>query len=178
MIKLGRFWISFLVVSVFILSSLCAQAAEKTGFINIQDIIRSTDVGKKAEEDFRKEVDKKKAYIKEKEDEVKILKESLEKQGPMLLEKARKEKEAVFQEKLNNYYRLVKDANEEMQMKEKEVFDKLLPDIMKIVNNIGEKENFTLILDRAMIPVAYYDTRNDLTKRVIEEVNKTLKPKK
>ena len=96
----------------------------------------------------------------------------------MLLEKARKEKEAVFQEKLNNYYRLVKEANEEMQMKEKEVFDKLLPDIMKIVNNIGEKENFTLILDRAMIPVAYYDKRYDLTTRVIEEVNKTLKAKK
>ena len=176
--KLGMLLAGFLTVSVFLLSGIYADAAEKTGFINMQEIIRGTDVGKKAEADFRKEVDKKRTMIQEKEAELLKLKDGIEKQGPILTEKARKEKEATYQEKFNNYQRIVKEANEEIQTKQKEVFDQILPDIMKIVNNIGEQEKYTLILDLSIVPVAYFDKGNDLTKRVVDEANKTLKPKK
>jgi len=178
MTKLGRFWIGIIAVSIFVLSGLCAQAAEKTGFINMQEIIRGTEIGKKAEAEFRKELDKKKGDIQGKEAELRKLKEDLEKQGPILTEKARKEKEAAYQEKFNNYQRTIKEANDDIQSKQKEVFDQILPDIMKIVGNIGEKEKYTMIVDLSIVPVAYFDKQNDLTKRVIDETNKTLKPKK
>ena len=54
----------------------------------------------------------------------------------------------------------------------------MLPEILKLVQAIGEKEKFTMIIDIGQIPLAYYAKENDLTKRVIEEFNKTYKPKK
>ncbi|MBN1663373.1 MAG: OmpH family outer membrane protein [Deltaproteobacteria bacterium] len=178
MTKLGKLIAGVFMVSVFLLSGICADAAEKTGFINMQEIIRGTEIGKKAEADFRTEVDKKRSLIQAKEAELQKLKDGIEKQGSILTEKARKEKEASYQEKFNSYQRIVKEANDEIQNKQKDVFDTIIPDIMKIVNAIGQKENYTTIFDLSIVPVAYFDKKNDLTKQVIDEVNKTLKPKK
>jgi outer membrane protein len=176
--KAGRLLTGVITIAVFLLTGVCAGAAEKTGFINMQEIIRGTNAGKKVEEDFRKEVDKRRSQIQEKETELMKLKESLEKQGPILTDKVRKEREAAYQDKYNAYQQLVKEANDEIQSKQKEAFDSILPDIMKIVEGIGEKEKYTLILDLSIVPIAYFDKGNDLTKRVVDEANKVLKPKK
>lgn len=175
--RTGKYLVMVITLSVFILSGMAANAAEKIGFINMQEIIRGTAVGKKAEEDFRKEVEKKRSQLQAKEAELMKLKEGLEKQGPILTEKARKEREASYQEKFAAYQKMVREANEEIQNKQKEVFGNIVPDVMKIVNNIGEKEKFTLIIDVSIVPVAYHDKANDLTKRVTEEANKVLKMK-
>ncbi len=45
----------------------------------------------------------------------------------------------------------------------------MLPEILKLVQAIGEKEKFTMIIDVGQIPLAYYSKENDLTKRVIDE---------
>jgi outer membrane protein len=89
-----------------------------------------------------------------------------------------KEKELAYQKKFRDYQILVKDSNEELQAKDQELSKKMLPEILKLVQAIGEKEKFSMIIDVGQIPVAYYSKENDLTKRVIEEFNKTYKPKK
>ncbi|MBN1382098.1 MAG: OmpH family outer membrane protein [Deltaproteobacteria bacterium] len=178
MTKLSKFFTGFFTITVFLLSAGIADAVEKTGFINIQEIIRNTEVGKKAVSDIRKDFDKKKIVIQEKEDELKKLKDELDKQGPILTEKARREKEAAYQEKFNRYQQIVRDANEEIQNKQNDVLKGIIPDIMKIVKEIGKKEHFTLIIDVSVVPLAYHDETNDLTQRIVDEANRTLKPKK
>jgi outer membrane protein len=54
----------------------------------------------------------------------------------------------------------------------------MVPEILKIVQTIGEKEKYSVIIDISAIPLAYYSKENDLTKRVIDEFNKSYKPKK
>jgi hypothetical protein len=49
---------------------------------------------------------------------------------------------------------------------------------LKIINLIGDKEKYTLIIDVGSIPVAYFAKENSLTPKVIEEFNKTFKSKK
>ena len=72
---------------------------------------------------------------------------------------------------------MVKDANEELQTRDQELSKKLVPDILKVINLIGDKEKYTLIIDVGSIPVAYFAKENNLTEKVIEEFNKTYKPK-
>jgi outer membrane protein len=73
---------------------------------------------------------------------------------------------------------MVKDTNEELQAKDQDLSKKMIPDILKLVQSIGEKEKYSMIVDVSAIPLAYFSKDNDLTKRVIEEFNKTYKPKK
>jgi outer membrane protein len=155
-----------------------AAAAEKTGFVDIREVMLTSSAGKKAAEEFKKVVEKDKAIIQEKEAELKKIKDELEKQRPLLKDEVMKEKELAYQKKFRDYQILVKDSNEELQTKDQELSKKMIPEILKLVQAIGEKEKFSMIIDIGQIPLAFYAKESDLTKRVIDEFNKTYKPKK
>lgn len=153
-------------------------AAEKIGYIDIRQIMLNSDEGKKASEEFKKIVEKNKSAIQERETELKKMKDELEKQRSILTDAAMKEKESNYQKKFRDYQIMVKDANEDLQTRDQELSKTIIPEILKVVGSIGEKEKYTMILDVSTMPIAYWAKEADLTKRVIEEFNKTYKPKK
>ena len=165
-------------VFVLILPGFHAMAGEKVGFVDIREVMLSSDTGKKAVEDFKKLYEKNKILIQERETELKKLKDEIEKQSSILAETARKEKEAAYQKKFRDYQLLVKDINEDLKAKDQELANKMVPEILKLLATIGEKEKYTLILDIGTIQVPYFAKENDMTKLVIEEFNKTYKPQK
>jgi outer membrane protein len=169
-------------LSVFLAFMLCLAgspvlAEEKIGFYDMDQVIRNSDTGKKSIEEIKKIVDKSKAVIQGKESELQKLKDELEKQRSLMKPDVLKDKEATYQKKFRDYQLLVKDSNEELQGKQQEMAKEYVPEIMKIVKGIGEKEKFTLIIDTYTLPVSYWNKANDLTKRVLDEFNKTFKPK-
>ena len=161
-----------LFVSVWSINSLAADKAEIIGFINLREIMQNSDTGKKAAEDFKKFYEKDTKEIKATEEELKKMKEDMEKQGPILTQSARSEKETAYQKKLRDYQLQVNDTNEELKKRDQEMTQKLMPGIMKIVRSIAEKERYTLVIDVATMPIPYYAKQNDISKKVIEEVNK------
>jgi outer membrane protein len=167
----------FVILSLLLYGSQ-AMAAEKTGFIDIRKIMLESDAGKKASEEFKKLVDKDRSQIQAKEAELKKLKEELDKQRTILTEAAMKDKEAAYQKKFRDYQIIVKDANEELQAKEQDLSKKLIPEILKVVNAIGDREKYTLIIDISSMPTPYHAKQNDITQKVIEEFNRNYKPSK
>lgn len=148
-------------------------AAEKIGFVSIGEVVAKSEAGKKAEEQFKKLVEKDRAAIQEREKELQKLKDELEKQRPLLREDVLRTREADYQKKFRDYQLLVKDANEELQAKQQEIMKNLVPEIMKIVTAIGEKEKYTMIVDLSIVPMAYHAKEGEMTQRVIDEFNKT-----
>jgi outer membrane protein len=175
--RYGLMGVGILILALVFAASPAA-AAEKTGFVDVREIMLTSSAGKKAAEDFKKAFEKDKAAIQEKEAELKNLKDELEKQRPLLKEEAIKEKETAYQKKFRDYQIMVKDSNEELQAKDQDLSKKIIPEILKIVQAIGEKEKYSMIVDVSAIPLAYYAKENNLTKRVVDEFNKTYKPKK
>jgi len=163
---------------VFLCSLPAALAAEKIGFVDVREVMLNSVEGKKASEELKKTFEKNRAQISAKEAELRKLKEDLDKQRSVLKEAALREKENAYQKKLRDYQQMVKDANEEMQKRDQELSKTLLPEIMKVISDIGTKEKFTVILDVGSVPVPFFSRENDLTKRVIEEFDRTYKPKK
>lgn len=153
-------------------------AADKIGFINMQQIIQNSNVGKKAADEFKGIVEKKQAAIKAMETEVKKMKDELEKQGSVMTASARGDKEAAYQRKLRDYQILVDDTNKELQKRDQEYSQKMIPEILKATRAIGDREKFTLILDYSTMPLPYHDKAADITSKVIEEYNKSAANKK
>lgn len=149
--------------------------AEKIGFVNVEEVLTNSDIGKTAGEELKKSYEKTKKNIQDKEKELQRLKDELEKQRPVLTEKAMKDKEQAYQKKFRDYQDLVKDANDDMQGRRQEFLGKNIPEIMKIVTSIGEKEGYTLILDLGNPTIAYSAKDNNLTQRVMQEFNKLKK---
>ena len=152
--------------------SACSSAADKIGFINVNEIIQTSNVGKKKVDDFKKYVEKKNEEIKSVEKELTKIKEELEKQSSIMNESSRKEKESAYQKKLRDYQLLANDIKEDIKRRDQDAIQTMVPGIMKIVRNIAEKENYTLVLDVSSMVIPYYAKENDFSKKVIEEYDK------
>ncbi|KQC07467.1 MAG: hypothetical protein APR62_00450 [Smithella sp. SDB] len=160
------------IIFVFFICGTSSFAADKVGFINLQEIMQNSNAGKKAADDFKKFYDKETQDIKTAEKELKKMKEELDKQSSIMTQSSQKEKESAYQKKLRDYQLLVNDTNEELKKRDQEMTQKLMPGIMKIVRAIAEKEKYTLVIDVATLPIPYYAKENDFSKKVIEEFNK------
>ena len=170
--------VGILIVAFLVLWGTYATAAEKIGFINMKQILILSDAGKEAGVEFKKVFQKTRDQIQTREKKLKKLKEDLEKQRPVLTESAMKEKELEHQKKFRDYKRFVEDSNAEMQRMDKELSQKLIPEILKVVSAIGKKEGYTMILDVSAGGMAYHSSAKDITKNVITEFDKTYKSKK
>lgn len=155
-----------------------AEAAEKFGFLDVRSVMLSSNAGKKAAEEYRMISEKRKATRNDLESEIQKLHDELEKERPTLKEDALKEKEMAYQKKVREYELFARDSDEELRDKDRELSSKLIPEIMKVAQSIGEKEKYTMIIDIATLPIAYRAEKDDLTARVIEELNKTYVPSK
>lgn len=160
------------VVFSLLITGANLYAQDKIGFINMREVIQTSNAGKRAGEEMKRIADRKQAEITSMERELKSMKEELDKKSSVMTASARSEKESAYQKKLRSYQILVNDANEELQKKDQEIFQKLMPDILKVVRSIGEKEKYTLIVDVATMPVPYFDKSQDITKKVVDEFNK------
>jgi len=163
------------VFSVMFLGHTYASAAEKIGFINMREIIDRSDAGKAIKAELDKAVEGKKAAIQQKERELKKAKENLDKQRSVLTPQAMQEKEMQYQVEYREYERLLKDSTEELRAKDQFMANKLIPEIIKVVRNIGQREKYAVILEESA--AAYSAKENSLTDKVIKELNKTYQGK-
>ena len=151
-------------------------SAEKIGYVDIREIMMNSESGKKAAAEFKNIYEKNRLIIQGRESELQKLKEEMDKQRSILTEAALKDKETSYQTKFREYQTLVKEANDDLQGKDQELSKTMIPEIQKIVNAIGEKDKYTLIIDLSAVPIPYYNKTSDLTKRIMDEFNKTYKP--
>ncbi len=170
--KKNIYLIAGFVLMSFIFTNFNVFAADKIGVFNLREVMQNSNNGKKAGEEFKKLYDRKSVAIKAAESDLKKMKEAMDKQSAVLTKTAKKDKETAYQKKLRDYQILVEDTNKELKAKDEEIATKLIPDIVKVVRAIAERENYALVIDIASMPVAYYAKENDFSKKVIEEYNK------
>ncbi len=91
-------------------------------------------------------------------------------------EDLKRKKENDYRMKLRSLQRQAKDAEEEMQLSQREIRAEVLRDLMDIIKAMGKKEGFTYIVTSEF--VIYSDKSIDITKRVINEYNKQYRRKK
>lgn len=160
-----------------LLISHVVSAVEKIGYVDIKDIMMNSESGKKSSDELKNIYEKNRLIIQGREAELQKMKEETDKERSILTEAALKEKETFFQTKLSEYQALLKEANDAVQGKGQELSKTIIPEIQKIINPIGEKDKYTVIFDVSSIPIPYYNKATDLTKRVMDEFNKSYKPK-
>jgi outer membrane protein len=162
-----------LAIAIIFAMTGTAAAVEKIGFINMRTILQDSEAGKKGFAELKKMFEKKKAEVTKKEDDLKKLKDEIDKQKSVLTADAFQEKETNFQVKLRDYQRFAKDAQDELAAKEQSVTAKLIPEILQVVENVGKKEGYSAIIDLNNPVIVYHDKQDELTKKIIDEYNKS-----
>ena len=137
-------------------------AAEKrVGFVDIQKAVISTKEWKRSFKTFKKDFAKEKKKIKSREARIKKMLADLSKQSFVLDPELKKKKEDKFRKEKVAFERYVQDQNEEFGKSEKEMTQKILLKMMKVIRKIGKEKKYTMILEQKV--VLYHDRGNDLT---------------
>ena len=93
----------------------------KIAYVDIQRAVNECNAGKDAKKVITKEVEKFQRLIADKQKELQTMKESLEKQAPMLTPDARATREKEYQNKLREFQRWGEDTQNEINQKRMEM---------------------------------------------------------
>jgi outer membrane protein len=146
-----------------------AQGAPRIGYVDLQRALNESDVGKKAKEEFKVQVDKLQAQLKKQKDEIDNLKDQLEKKSLVMKEEERSNLEEDYRRKLRDFERNYKDSQADLQKKDNELTGAIIHDLQDVIRSYGERENYTLIFEGGSAAVLYGAKSADLTDAIIHE---------
>jgi len=143
---------------------------QKIGFVDMQQAINSSNAGKEAKEQLSTRLKKYQDEINTRQEELRRLKNDLEKQGMLLSESARSSKEKDYQQKLKEFQRFTKDAQDELQAKDEELTRKILESMETIIQEYGKKHGYTFIFikNESML---FVDEKADVTEDILKLYN-------
>lgn len=166
--------LSALISSVLALSPLAASAAdapEKVGYIDMQAALHLTNQGKREEERLRKESEDKQKKLDVAQNELKALKDDFDKQGAMLTEQARARKMTELQAKYAQLQELHAKMQKDLAEKSDVITKEMVGKLRTITGKIGDRDGYTVILERSANNVMYYKRNMDITDEVIASYN-------
>jgi len=159
------------ILSFWVFGAMTHAAELKIGCVDMQRALNESEAGKKAKVVMESEYQKFQNEITKRRNELQEFQENLQRQGLMLSEKARKEKERDYQNRLKEFKRWGEDKQAELKQKEMELTKATLKGLATAVKKLGEEEKFTVILEKNEAILLYTSTAVDLTDRVIQIFN-------
>ena len=161
-----KFCAWFVFLGLLMASPLVYAETPKIGYFNLKRVMNESKKGEKERDAFTKRANELKKVVEKKEAELKALQESLEKKASMLSAEAKREKQKEYQQKYTDLQRLAQDSNSELQQMEKEMLDRLMLSLNKVVKKFGEEGKYTLILE--ISTVGYAPKEIDITDQLIK----------
>jgi outer membrane protein len=152
--------------------SVCGAEVAKIGVIDFQTIIDTSNAGKRSAAEMKTQGKEMEQTLKEKEAEVEELKKTLEQKALVMSEEAREEKERELRIKAIDFDSLRKKYLDTLKDLNLKLSDEIKEDVFQIVEEIGKREGYLLILERRVGGVVYAPNAIDITDRVIEAYNK------
>jgi outer membrane protein len=169
----------FIVTIMLLLSavSIRAKAEElKIGLVDFQRALNEVEEGKAAKARLKAEFDQKQKTLDALQNDLKTMKDGLEKQKLVLSQDAMKQKEGEYRDKFIELQKKLADFRGELQQKEAEYTGNIIQNLKQIVQEIGARDKYTLILERGGDVVLYSQTATDLTPQVIASYNSHPRP--
>jgi outer membrane protein len=143
----------------------------KIGYVDFNRALNEVSDGKNARERLKNEFREKQQRLDLLQTELNSMKEGIDRDGLLLSSDAMKDREKVYRQKLTEVQRRFTEFQQEMSERETQLTDEILKRLKNIVQSIGDKEGYSLILEKSQELVLYAPTAEDLTDRVIRQYN-------
>ncbi len=164
-----------LVVAGLFLATSTVMAANKIAYIDLQRILTESEEGKAGRQTMEKKAEQLKAKLQLEDKKLKDMKVELEKQSVMLSPEKKAQKEREFKRKVKEFQILAQDSQQEFRQEDAAVSSRIINEILKVVQDMGKKEGYTLILEKQESHVLYADQAINITDKVIGIYNATKK---
>lgn len=164
------FWLTVALVLSVAVSSGAADIA-KIGVVDFQKVLSVSNAGKSAQAEINKQGKVMEADLRKKGSEIEEIKKRLERETLVMSKEKREEKERAFRIKLNDFKMLKKKYASDFKRLEKRLVNRIQKAIFELVEEMGKKEGFLLIVEKREGGLLYYPTTIDITDRLIQKYN-------
>ena len=155
--------------------AVSASAQLKVGYVNSEAILEKYEGAKEAGDRLTKEAAKWEQEASKRQNELKALKDQIDKQSLLLSAERKKELEDSLQQKYAQYQQFLQDKygqKGEAYTKQAEYYKPIVEKINKIIEKISKEENYDFIFDARSGGFLYAAPKYDLTDRVLMLLNK------
>jgi outer membrane protein len=163
-----------IVLLALVLGATTAAAADiKLGYVNLQKALSESAAGQAAKTKMEGEIADIEDQIKQRQEDLQALQDSLKKQMGMLSDEAKEEKQIEFEQRVRDYQRYVKDKQDEMKAREERYTQQILRDLGQQVVTLSEEEGVSMMMK--MSQLVYAAPELDYTDKLIEMYDKEYK---
>ena len=145
--------------------------AQKIGVVDMQRALMETEDGRTAKDQLKKLFESRQKTLDKQQNDLKSMKESVEKQRDVLAADVWAKKVEALQKALAELQTTYMEFQRELAAKESEMTRPILERMQRIMRRIGQAEGYTLILERAEAGVVFVPTSYDLTDVLIQRYN-------
>ncbi len=168
------------IIGVLLLAFLAlgvpAGAAElKIGYANLQRALNECDAGLKAKEDLKKEAKKLEGQLNVKQEELKKLRDEIDKKSTLWNKETKDAKESEFKAKSQDFQKEYMQYGDDLNKKKQDREAKIIDDLRDVVEEIAKKKGYTYVFERSVGGLLYAPAKDDLTDDVIKVYNKRYK---
>lgn len=147
----------------------------KLGVVDIQKFQEESVAFQKVKEQYISKLEPARKQLEEEKAELAKIEEELRKQSLMLSLDAKEDKRKELGKKGRRYKYLENEFLQEMKEMEVETVRIVGNEIQQIVEDIGKKEGYTMILEKRAVGFLYNDEKIDITEQVIKAYDKMKK---
>lgn len=165
--------ISLVVLFAFFLR---AEAAElKIAHVDLQRALNESEAGTRAKEELKKEAKKLEDELSGKQEELKKLKEDIDKKGDLWNKETKEAKEKELQQKSQSFQKDYMQYGEELDKKKRLREEKIIKEIKETVRSVAKEKGYTYVLESSMGGILYAPQEADITGEVLKAYNKSHK---
>lgn len=151
-----------------------ARAADPVYFVDIQKVISDSISGKAAKSDLDAEVKKREGQLGKLQNDLKVMKEELDKQSSVLSKEALQTKQQAFIQKDKEFQSAYQESRESLGKKNNEALSKIVKQIDEIVASLAKDKGYKIVIEKDPRFVIYSNEDFDLS----ETITKMLDAKK
>jgi outer membrane protein len=161
-------WVMFIFLAL-LAAPVFAQTAGQVAVIDVQKVVQSSEVGKKALGEIKAIKDKKQADIDQRQNNIQSMQEKLDKQKDILSADAQDKLRGDIEKGITDLKRFREDSEADIQNRLNEALEGMEKRVLPIIQKIGNERAYSLIISKDQL--IYYNTKNDITDEVIKQFN-------
>ena len=169
--------ILLVVLAVLLLSPAVLAAETKVGVINMEVVAKNSEPGREAMEKLQAEFKEMKSELDERKAGIEKLRDALQKQGLVLSQEAKLDKELEYKRNVRDFQDLLQSFQRKTKAEEARLTQPIIQMMIEAIQDYGRKNGYTMIVDGKAGGLLYANDTVDITNKIIVEVNKAWRKK-
>ena len=147
--------------------NVLASESFKIGMVDMERFQGESTAFQKIRNKLKERFKELKEKLNKEEKELREIEEALKKQSMMLSFEAKEDKKREMERKKRHYKYLFEEFSQQMKDAEMEATRSVGKEIEKVVQDIGKRDGYVMIIDKRTVGLLYFDEKNEITDEVI-----------